>query len=218
MAHTPRLRLWLLRHAQPQDVQGLCYGAREVSVTPADTRAAAQAFVQAWPSGSRPTIWVSQRQRAQDLAHALAHCFQETEAWGDHDVASPTVNVHTDARLNEFDFGDWEGTPWAQIPKAAFDLWTADFVHHRFGGRDSTGELLRRVQLALEDLWVNPSWPVASDAQSGAPTPQVVWVTHAGVIRAVNWLRRGEPIEALRAETWPVEAPGFGQWQVLDFP
>ena len=196
MTGTPRLRLWLLRHAQPQDAQGLCYGAREVPVARADTEAAAQIFLKAWANAHPlvvPRLWVSERQRAQDLAHALcAHWHGSTP--------------RTDTRLNEFDFGEWEGTPWDQIPKAALDAWTADFAHHRFGGRDSTGALVERVHDALQALRLDP------------PSGPVIWVTHAGVIRAVDWLQRSEPTHALRADTWPLEAPGFGQWRVLDFP
>ena len=43
-------------------------------------------------------------------------------------------------------------------------------------------------------------------------------ITFFSVVFPARRASRIEPIEALRAETWPVEAPGFGQWQVLDFP
>ena len=42
----------------------------------------------------------------------------------------------------------------------------------------------------------------------------VLWITHAGVIRAVELLARGvRHIE--RADQWPVEAPKYGQWRTL---
>ena len=199
----PRLRLWLLRHAQPLDGHGVCYGAHELAVQPADTHSAAQAFLSAWGGTQMPPeVWVSERTRAQDLAHALcAH-------WSIAGACAPRI----DPRLNEFDFGQWEGVPWAQIPKAAVDAWTADFAHHRFGGQDSTGALVERVREALQHLLS------ASESALPLQTRQVVWVTHAGVIRAVNWLQRGQPTDTLRADTWPVDAPAFGQWQVVDFP
>lgn len=222
MADSPRLRLWLLRHAQPIGVEGLCYGATDVSVAARDTHVAAQAFFQAFVQARRqdwgvaaapmhdvnetmslPTVWVSERTRAQDLAQAVCAL-----------LADSHVPAQVDARLNEFDFGQWEGVPWAHIPKSALDVWTADFAHHRFGGQDSTAALVLRVQSALQSLrTLQPCTAGSTD-----PTRHVVWVTHAGVIRAVEWLRRGQPVEALRAQDWPVQAPAFGQWQVVDFP
>jgi alpha-ribazole phosphatase len=56
----------------------------------------------------------------------------------------------------------------------------ADFAHHRFGGAESTQQVIDRVAGALHDLR-------ASQAR------EAVWVTHAGVIRAVQFWRPMAP-------------------------
>lgn len=102
-----------------------------------------------------------------------------------------------DARLQEMHFGAWENTPWSGIPKEALDAWTADFGDHRFGGVESANEVLARVAAA---------W-------SEEPGPRL-WITHAGVIRAVQLLAQGI-VKVQRADQWPLNAPAFGQWLCL---
>jgi len=196
----PHLRLWLLRHARPQVEPGVCYGASDVPTDTAHAQRIAHDFVQALHAqGACPIgVWMSERQRTQTLAQRVLQ--------NGADCGWSVAAAQVDPRLNEYDFGSWEGQRWRDIAQAALDAWTADFAHHRFGGRDSTGALVERVREALHALRQDP------------PAAPVIWVTHAGVIRVVDWLQRGEPTHALRADTWPLEAPGFGQWRVLDFP
>jgi alpha-ribazole phosphatase len=134
------------------------------------------------------TLYCSGLQRAQQLAQAIQ---QRCEAF------SPNIDV----RLNEMNFGIWEGVAWDEIPKAAFDGWTQDFDQHRFGGAECLRDLLIRVHQALLEL---------------TTTEDAVWVTHAGVIRAVNYLQQYGLQPIATATTWPAEAPAFGKWQCLE--
>ena len=188
-----RARLWMVRHARVPGSEGHCYGASDWPAHGPETQMAAQQLVRAWQmQGVRPgRLVVSQRQRAGALALALqGH-------W-------PDVPLQVDPRLNEFDFGCWEGVSWADIPKSALDAWTADFAHHRFGGVDCTADLVTRVAAALREL-------EAVDAPG-----ETLWVTHAGVIRAVQWLFTHGPSAPLVASQWPLHAPACGEWQCLD--
>ena len=99
------------------------------------------------------------------------------------------------------DFGKWEGQPWADIPKTQLDAWTADFAHYPAGDTgESVGQFMARVASAFDEL------PAAKD---------VLWITHAGVIRAAHLLAKGtRHIE--RADQWPSAAPAYGQWCTLD--
>lgn len=150
------MKLWLLRHAPVLLPSGLCYGASDVPADAQRTRDAARAFAQQ-PAPGTP-VWVSGLLRAQQLAGAL-----QAER---PDLGAARIDV----RLNEMDFGDWELKPWEHIPRDAFDAWMADFAHHRFGGAESSQQLLYRVAAAMADL-------------RPAGSREVVWVTHAGVIR-----------------------------------
>lgn len=178
------MKIWLLRHAQVDLAEGLCYGASDVPAHAELTQAAAQAASVLVPVGA--PVWVSALGRAQALAQVL----QQLRP----DLGAPVI----DARLNEMDFGHWELKPWDAIPRSAYDDWMADFAHHRIGGAESTQQVINRVADALNDLRVSPS----SD---------VVWVTHAGVIRAVKFLvDQGAvpvPVVIHSVDQWPRDAP-----------
>ena len=176
-------RLWLVRHARPLIDAGICYGASDVPAEEADTRRAALSLAPQLPATAR--LFMSGLGRAQQLARAL-HALRP-------ELAPPVC----DPRVNEMDFGCHELARWDAIEREAYDAWTADFHAHRFGGRESVAELLGRVAQALE----------AAHAAAADP----VWVTHAGVIRAVQYLH-AQPHRMPQAADWPVQAPGFGDW------
>jgi alpha-ribazole phosphatase len=177
------VKLWLLRHAQVDLPAGLCYGASDVPAHAALTLQAAQAAAAVLPLGL--PVWVSALGRAQALALAL----QQLRP----DLGPPT----TDLRLNEMDFGQWELQAWDAVPRSAFDDWMTDFAHHRFGGKESTQQVIDRVAQALQALR-------ATQAR------EAVWVTHAGVIRAAQFvLAHGAgPIGSV--DQWPRHAPAPG--------
>ncbi len=152
------MALWIVRHATPLIASGLCYGALDVAADAQHTLQAARALVQALPVQCK--VWVSPLQRCMQLANALS------------DIR-PELKPQTDTRLREMDFGTWEGVSWDAIPLPAMQAWTDDFGAHRFGGVESANEVLARVA----DLW---------DAVRQQPDEDQVWITHAGVARAVQ--------------------------------
>ncbi|MDH5707859.1 MAG: histidine phosphatase family protein [Hylemonella sp.] len=177
------MKLWLVRHAQPLVEAGVCYGASDVAADAELTRSAAQGLVDALPHQAR--LISSPLQRCAQLAQAL------------HSLR-PDLQLQFDARLREFDFGCWEGQRWDTIAQQHFDAWTADFGDHRFGGRDSVNAMLQRVAQAH------------ADTRNGAAA--AVWVTHAGVMRAMSLLAQGVTrIESARQ--WPREVASWGEWR-----
>jgi alpha-ribazole phosphatase len=183
------MKLWLLRHAAVTLPAGLCYGASDVPADAALTREAASAFAPLLPQGT--PVWVSGLLRAQQLAGALQAERPELGA------------ARIDTRLNEMDFGTWELQRWDAVPRSAFDEWMADFAHHRFGGVESTQMLLYRVAAALGEL-------------RPATSTDVVWVTHAGVIRAVQYILASGGVHIKDAAEWPKDAPEPGGWSSLE--
>jgi alpha-ribazole phosphatase len=116
----------------------------------------------------------------------------------------PTLTVQTSSLLAEMDFGDWEGKPWSSLGESALSAWTADFAHHRPGGGESVTTLLKRVDEAMQ---------MASNVDGD----DVLWITHAGVIKSARLLSAGtRHIE--RAGQWPTVTVGFGEWTVLTLP
>ncbi|MBY0454866.1 MAG: histidine phosphatase family protein [Burkholderiaceae bacterium] len=187
---TPR-RLWTARHAQPLVAPGHCYGALDVPADAAATAHSAEQLAQALPQGIR--AYHSPLQRCEQLAQALQRL-------------RPDLVLQTDPRLAEMNFGAWEGRSWDNIGRAPIDAWTADFANHRPGGGENLATVLARVAAALADA-----------RQSAAPA-DVLWITHAGVARCVQWLLQSPPGVAPRADQWPVAAPALGAWTVFALP
>lgn len=185
------MKLWLARHAQPLIGAGMCYGALDVTADAALTTAAAKSLAVTLPANT--ACFISPLRRCQQLGAALA-------------LIRPDLCINsstcTDVRLVEMDFGCLEGKPWANISKSAVDAWTADFGDHRFGGKESANEVLQRVKAALYE-----------HAALGADN--VLWITHAGVIRALDLCHQGIYQLTLSSE-WPREVFEFGCYKAIE--
>lgn len=180
-------RLWLVRHAQPLVTSGVCYGQLDVPADPGATGACARALAQVMPTGG--LVGHSTLQRCELLALTLQ-------------ALRPDLTCNPDPRLRELDFGAWEGHAWDAIGPHAVTAWTDAFATHRPGGGESLVSMLERVNAALQ-------------AARSAPAADIVWITHAGVARCVDWLLiHGSALP--QAGQWPVPAPGYGEWVVRD--
>jgi alpha-ribazole phosphatase len=102
--------------------------------------------------------------RCQDLAQALGG----------------VTPLKLDCDLKELDFGTWEGQAWDAIDRGQLQIWSEQLLTFRPGGNESLGELGERVKQALERF-------------KGQSNSQV-WVTHAGVIRAVLGMALNMPL------------------------
>ena len=181
-----------MRHARPLIEPGICYGQLDMPADAAHTLEVAQALALALPKGLR--VAHSPLQRCAQLVQVL------------QGLRPDLASIQADARLMEMHFGDWEGRAWNAIGNAAVQAWTDDFADYRVGGNgESVALFLRRVEAA---------WVEAQQAGLAKNRAGVLWITHAGVIRAVDLLARGirQPDQA---RDWPVAAPGYGQWRVL---
>ena len=125
-------------------------------------------------------------QRCRHLAEAIA-------------ALRPELPLRQDARLAEMDFGAWEGQSWSALGAAALAPWTADFAHFAPGGGETVTAFMARVRAALADCRQRDS----------------VWVTHAGVIRAVGLLRQGKH-SVVSAGEWPTGDIAHGGWTVAE--
>ncbi len=174
-------QLWLMRHARVQVAPGLCYGTTEVDADPVATQEAAAQAAHLLPRGV--AVRCSPTRRCQDLALAL-HALR------------PDLLVHTDPRLAEMDFGAWEGRLWSDIGREAMATWTRDFGETPPGLHgESVHRFLDRIGAAWDE------WRFGGCGE--------VWITHAGVIRAVELIGQGRRrIDA--AKDWPATPVAFG--------
>lgn len=189
MHHAPA-RLWLLRHAQPLIAPGICYGRLDVPANAAFTQKAAQTMV-AHLGHSMIVVRYSPSRRCASLAAALQSAAPEQ-----------VTGMVADGRLQEMDFGRWEGCAWDAIACADIHAWANDLPHYTPPGGEALGTMLQRVRMALCESW-------RADSQYGRH--DVLWVTHAGTIRCVQWLLQHYP-SLPNSEQWNLPAPIFGAW------
>ena len=173
--------LLLIRHTAVSGAEGLCYGRTEVAL--ADSFAAEATRVRA---ALPPGPWTLH-------ASPALRCLRLAETFG------PPVTI--DARLQELDFGEWDGRAWNDQPRFAVDRWCDDFVRARPPHGETYSELATRAESFVADL-------ARSD-----PSGTAVVVTHAGIIRALLAPRRGLPA----ADAFTIAVPA-GSVHCLDIP
>lgn len=188
--HNLSKAIWLVRHAQPVIATGICYGQLDVAADKIATENAALQLAQSLkasdPFSSPQLIMVSELQRAQQLAYALQ-------------THLPHLSIQVDARLNEMDFGKWEGVAWDAIPQLEYDHWIADFANYRFGGKESCEEMIQRVRACYLE---------SQARQNHEP----VWICHAGVIRALQFYLQNNSTHIQQAQDWPRSSIAFGEF------
>ena len=97
------------------------------------------------------------------------------------DAISPAPII--EARLQELDFGTWEGVAWEAVPRAALDAWAADPLGFAPPGGETGAALIERVQRAVAAL---------IDAGEDC-----IVITHGGPLRLMPALLRGLPPDLL---------------------
>jgi alpha-ribazole phosphatase len=211
------VKLYLARHAQPLVAKGVCYGASDVVCSADVLETAAQELLKVLPTGLH--VISSPLSRCEQLAQILCRL-------------QPDLTYKTDEKLAEMHFGSWEMQAWDAIPPEELKAWTDAFATYRCGGwGESTGQFVQRVAQRLHE-----------SLQSGEDQ---IWITHAGVIRAVQWLasqqfalftglltppltppligqeRQPDPalhLSQLRAADWPTGEVAWCQVQQWDWP
>ncbi len=152
------MALTLVRHTRPAWDAGVCYGRTDIGVAssfPDDARAVIRRLTAPDRLVSSPLL------RCRALAERIGAAFNLRPAFDD--------------RLQELDFGAWEGRRWKEIARAELDAWATDVLHACPHGGESVARMAVRVGEALADL----------RAREGS----CVVVTHAGVIRIASGRR-----------------------------
>lgn len=170
------MRLTLVRRPRPLCEPGICYGRLDLECDPEALKEAAMSL-SGLARGAR--VFTSPAQRTLALATRL----------------SPEAVV--DARLQELDFGVWEGRKWDEIDEQAIEKWQAGFPD----SAPPKGEALSAMAARCAD-WV------ANLEQDPRP---LIAVTHAGPIRLIRAILRSEPLLTYFSEAVP-----YGEAITLD--
>jgi alpha-ribazole phosphatase len=128
------VKLYLVRHPQPDIERGLCYGASDVPVAEQELARVHARLRDAGLPGGLP-VYASPLQRCALLARRMQQ-----------------ADLHVDARLAEMDFGHWEMRAWDAIPRHEVDAWAADLLYYRPGGAECVLEVARRVSAFVGEL------------------------------------------------------------------
>lgn len=131
------MKVVLVRHPPPDVQPGVCYGRLDLPLHPV-AAATIGHLATSLPCGGIARIRTSPSQRCRILADAL----------GELCGAQPA----TDVRLQELDFGAWEGVPWDEVPRAALDAWAASPMRFAPPGGESGASLVARMSAVHDDL------------------------------------------------------------------
>lgn len=146
--------IYLIRHTQTDTDPGLCYGQSDIALADSFPDEMANLHDKLPEFDDDCTVFSS----------PLMRCLQLAETFSDA--------VITDPRLQELDFGDWEGKRFDDIDPAVLQHWTANFVTAAPPNGENFEDLYQRAGSFWQDL-------LALEAE------QVLVFTHAGVIRAL---------------------------------
>lgn len=148
-------QLALVRHTRPAVGVNLCYGRTDFDLAPS------------WPVDIDECL-AAIPAATRIITSPLRRCTRLAEALGRRD-GLPVVE---DARLQELDFGSWEGRSWDDIPRADVDEWAANLMDYAPGRGESLRELWARVAQFREE------WLTRDERQ-------LVVISHHGPIRAI---------------------------------
>lgn len=179
------MKLWLVRHSTPRINKGTCYGQLDVDVDEDGLRLAAKNLSLSLPMSA--PVYSSSLIRAKDLANAIYNL-------------RPDLPFLIDERLNEVNFGKWEGVAWDLIPKQVIDDWVQDFPTHPFGEGESVQDVIDRARSILTQF---------------KELNDLIFITHAGVIRAFNFLANNQFARLTTLEMWPRDVIAFGELQCI---
>ncbi len=174
----------LIRHTRIVAPPGVCYGRSDVPL--ADTFPEEARSVRERLPWVPAEVWTSPALRCRALAERLG-----------------AARVGIDLRLQELNFGAWEGRCWQDFRGPESEAWANDPWNQRPPSGETTAELWARVRELRAEM-------LAGDAD------RIALITHAGVIRAWRGLSTGRPLHELWSD--PVEFGGIETGILADDP
>lgn len=156
------MRLVLLYHGRAEGAEGRCVGRTDLALS-ASARRGMEALAGDWPYPVPQALIASSRKRAHAALNPFARRFGRL----------PQV----EARLDEQDFGDWDGQPWAQLHEGASQQtrrWLSDWVNHAPPQGESFAMVAVRANEWLQEI-----------TQQYGEDDLLLVSAHAGPIRAL---------------------------------
>ncbi len=155
----------LIRHTTPKIESGICYGQSDLDLADSFEQEAQCVNKKALPNYD--TIVTSPLQRCKKLALRLSG-----------------TELIEDARIMEYDFGDWESKPWSELTSPHAQAWMNDFVDLA----PPNGESLICMQRRVLHFWAE-----LLDKKH----QHIAVVTHSGVLRIIHAHILETPLKAI---------------------
>ncbi len=150
--------LWTIRHTKPYNPDDVCYGRLDFDVSPTFEEESDGALQALVGANARPT-----RMFSSPLKRCLKLAEKAKKVMG--------LAVEKQDAIIEMNFGTWEGQKLTEVPREEMDAWAKDLRGYRFKDGESFYDIDRRVQSFLDTLDDNGEF---------------LWITHAGVIAALQ--------------------------------
>jgi len=163
----------LARHPATSLPAGTCYGRLDVGLA-ADCW---PDFLEALAASGATRVWSSPARR----------CVEPARATG--------LPIIIEPRLQELDFGTWEGRRWSDIPRPEFDYWAADLLARAPHGGETGAALIVRVSAAWDAII--------------APGKDCAVITHGGPLKVLTALAHA------RTPDLAAPAPPFGSVNII---
>jgi alpha-ribazole phosphatase len=164
----------LVRHPKLRGATGICYGRFDFPLQDPERDIP--------PIVARFCDW-----RAIVYSSPAPRCRVVAEAVG--------ANVRIDPRLQELDFGAWEGLRWDDIPRSELDRWASDPLGFAPPGGESGATFIERLRGFV--------------ARLQGEADDVIIVTHGGPLKLLSPMLKGGVVDLL------APAPGFGNVEVI---
>ncbi|OXC75142.1 alpha-ribazole phosphatase family protein [Caballeronia sordidicola] len=167
--------LVLIRHPAVGIDTGICYGRTDVPLLgdAADSARVLEERLRLLKVPAFDGVWhTSPLSRCRLLAEALG-------------------TVQADPRLQELDFGAWEGQRWDGLDRVMLDAWAKNLEHAREHGGESVAQFAERVVGWTDSMRI------------ATATGPIHAVTHAGVIRVLTAHLLG--VSRANAIQWPLD-------------
>jgi alpha-ribazole phosphatase len=176
--------VYLMRHPRVAVTPAVCYGRTDVALanTQDITAAAHHPDLQ-----DLSVIYTSPSSRCAQVAQALAK------------AANSTLEI--DTRLQELDFGCWEGKAWEDIDRQEIMQWAQDLWNYAPGHGESLALLWQRVEEFFAATGLNS---IRQDA-----TQKVLIISHQGVLRALHAIAQGLNVEHYFKRSFPFGFAGL---------
>jgi alpha-ribazole phosphatase len=166
------MRLILVRHPKPICEKGICYGRLDLECEP---HALSEAVWRLGEMAPASRVFTSPARRARDLAARLG------------------TQLIVDERLQELNFGEWEGRRWEALGREAIEAWFRGLPDSAPPNGEALTAMASRCASWLESLQLSKR--------------PILAITHAGPIRVIRAMLEGRPVLTYFAVPVPFAEP-----------